>query len=207
LIPAAAALAAAAWLAPDALRLPPGPSVGYRRAEPPPSGPASRVVVDDRPVFDLDAARQWRIDLGRGSGLDGLETVTVNQSGRLLLYQRTDELDGTVVRSRWETAADVLPPEAVASVLAAATSNQLTLLRRAYHADVYDGTQWVLRIRQGEHDKAVYFNNHFPERVVRFATKLDEIIATTVGPRLRWRPVVVFDGPPPEHELWESIRR
>lgn len=210
-MPVAAALAAGVWMAPDAVRLPPGPSVGYRPIPPPqwdaPESAVVSVVLNDRPVFYLDPARPWRIDLGRGSGLHGLETVTLDQSGRVLLYRYTDEYDDTRVGTRWETAADVLPREAVASVLSVAASTQLTLLNREYHAPVADGTQWVLRIRQGEHNKAVYFNNHFPDTVVRFAARLDEVIATNVGRRLRWRAVPADAPPGPASELWDSVRR
>ncbi|MDA0814027.1 MAG: hypothetical protein O3C21_16755 [Verrucomicrobia bacterium] len=39
-------------------------------------------------------------------------------------------------------------------------------MAEAYHADVADGNQWVLAVTQGERQKAIYFNNHFPKSIL-----------------------------------------
>jgi hypothetical protein len=207
-IPVATALVAAVWLAPEFVNLPRVFSVGYAPMRDAPWGrQASSVVPDDRPAFQIDPTRPWRIDLGRGSARDGLKTVTLDQTGRVIIYQQTAIREKEIVVARWETAQAVLPPDAVAAVLAAVDSNRLTELHREYVAEVWDGGQWILRIRQDGHEKTVFLSNHYPDIVVRFATQLDEIIAKTAGSRLWWRPVTEADPPGPEHELWESIQR
>ena len=75
------------------------------------------------------------------------------------------------------------------------------------HANVADGTQWVLWIRQGDRERASYFNNHFPGPIVRFARELDEIIAQSVGPKLRWERVLPWNSREHEKELWKSTER
>ena len=188
-------------------RRPLGPAGGVRILGDPPSHPATEVVPDDRPVFHIDPDRPWRIDLGRGSGMDGLDTVTLDQSGRVRLYQHTEAWLHNEIGLPWETAEGRISPDAVAAVLAAAASNRLTELQHKYLTNVCDGTQWILRVRQGENEKAVYFDTHFPDAVLRFAAKLDEIVAADVGAGLRWRPVLGVDRPGPQRELWESINR
>ncbi|HYH69660.1 MAG TPA: hypothetical protein VD866_33495 [Urbifossiella sp.] len=206
-IPVAAALVAAVWLTPEFVRLPSRWSVGYSPLEVPPSFPASTVVRDDRPVFHIDPARPWRIVLGRDTWPAGLGTVTLDQTGRVTMYQPIRNREGDAIVFGWETAEVVLPPDAVAAVLAAVASDRLTDLDREYTADVCDGSMWILLIRQGEHEKSVNFSNHFPDAIVRFAGQLDEIIATTAGPRLWWRPVSAADSRGPGGELWDSLRR
>lgn len=96
----------------------------------------------------------------------------------------------------------------MAAVLHAAESNHLTGLARSYTAvNVRDGTQWVLVIRQGDREKAVYFDNHFPEPVRRFGRRLDEVIGETVGPGPRWRRVPPWSAGDHDRELWDAIRR
>jgi len=78
---------------------------------------------------------------------------------------------------------------------------------KAYHADIYDGTQWVLWIRQGDREKVVYCSNHFPDPIVRFAAWLDANVARSVGPSLKWRAVPALRSRDHERELWQSIER
>jgi hypothetical protein len=66
--------------------------------------------------------------------------------GKAILYrQKLVEQQAT-----WEKATFQLRPDAVAEVLKSVEANGLMHLHRAYHADVSDGTQWVLWIKQGE---------------------------------------------------------
>ena len=112
----------------------------------------------------------------------------------------------TIVVS-WQTATAPLPPDATAKVLDAVDADGLLSLATAYHANVADGTQWVLRVRQGARQKAAYFNNHFPDGIVRFADRLDTIVAESVGQDLRWWGVPVARERQHEQELWESSSR
>lgn len=136
--------------------------------------------------------------------MDGLDTVVIDQDGSLVLHRRKWETDSG---AGWETASAQLPRESVAGIRKAIEANDLLGLAKAYHADVFDGTQWVLWIRQGSHEKAVYFNNHFPDSILRFADRLDEIVARSAGPNLRWQAVRAFELGEHQRGLWDSIRR
>jgi hypothetical protein len=180
---------------------------GYDPYGPPISHPVSKVVKDSRPAFCIDPDRPWRLEFGRGGGWHGFDTAKLDQTGRLILHRLKSESRGNTITISWETATAELPAEAVAKVLKAVEENHLLELDKAYHAAVEDGTQWILWIRQGGREKSVYFDNHFPDSIVRFARRLDEILARSAGPNLRWRAVPAAEERKHERELWESINR
>src|SRR5262245_28911918 len=168
----------------------------------PQSFPLSETVKDERPVFRIDPDQPYRIELGRGSGWHGLETIKITQDGRVAMSRQKHHYEENVTVSTWETATIQLSPEAVAEVLEAVETHGLMKLHRSYSADVADGTQWVLWIKQGESEKSVYFDNHFPRSICRFAARLDEIIAAN-SHNVMWKPTEVSY----DRELWESIKR
>jgi hypothetical protein len=203
----AGGLAIGVWLTPKFITLPITVAEGYTPHGSPMSHPVSKVEKDDRPPFRIDPDRPWVVEFGRGSGWHGLSTAKLDQDGRLTLYRLKRDRQADVTVHSWVTATSRLPPEAVAKVLEVIASDSLLALDKAYHADVHDGTQWVLWIRQGEREKAVYFDNHFPDPIIRFARRLDEIVAETVGPAIKWRAVPVARSRDHERELWDSLKR
>lgn len=182
-------------------------SEGYEPHGRPMNFPASKVEKEDQPMFHFDPNQPWHIEFGRGSGWHGLDTLKLTRDGELILFRQHWEHYEDHITSHWETTSARLLAEAAAKVAEAVEANQLLGLEKAYHADVYDGTQWVLRVRQGSSEKAVYFDNHFPEAILRFAERLDEIITNSVGPTLRWREVPYWSSGDHQRGLWESIRR
>jgi hypothetical protein len=169
--------------------------------------PLSKSVKDDRLAFRIDPDKPWQIVLGRGSGSHGLDTITLNQDGQLVIYRRKSESQGNFIRLSWETATLKLPPESVTKVLEAVEKHQLLKLDREYHANAHDGTQWVLWIRQGDQEKAVYFNNHFPEQIVKFAKLMDKIVWANSDLNLKWEKVRDEEESKHQLELWESLKR
>jgi hypothetical protein len=193
------ALAFGVWLVPKFVSLPINVAEGYDAYRAPHNHPLASVVKDDRPVFRLDPGQPWRIEFGRGSGMQGLDTAKLDQDGRLVLHRQ--KWNG------WQTATALLPPDVVAKVLEAVEANRLLELDKEYRANVNDGEQWVLWVQQGDREKAVYFDNHFPDAIVRFAEQFDAIVSGSVGPDLRWRAVPSIQSGDHQRELWESIRR
>jgi hypothetical protein len=166
----------------------------------PKSFPLSKTVPAKAPPFKIDPAKDFHIELGRGSGMDGFETVAVERNGQVVLHRLKDEIKG-----RWQKATATLDRAAIDRVLAAVESNKIMEMAAAYHNDeVQDGTQWILWIRQGESSKAIYFNNHFPEAIKSFAKALDAEIQRAAIPEVRWED----DAKPRSHEkaLWESTK-
>jgi hypothetical protein len=153
------------------------------------------------PTIRIDSIADWRIEFGRGSGMDGLDTVKIASDGSVILHRFKRK-----GQPEWETTSLSLPPDALAKVLESVAENRLLGMSREYRADVYDGTQWVFWFRQKEAEKSVYFDNKFPRAIKRFAADLDRILQENGLDAAVWQPV---QGPAGQHdrELWKSIRR
>jgi len=147
----------------------------------------------------LDPAAPYRIEFGRGSGWHGLDTVKVTDDGSVVLH--------VFRHNAWYVGGMSLPQPALAQVLEAVDDNHLLAMHKGYHADVCDGTQWVLWITQGDDEKSVYFNNHFPKEIIAFARSLDEVLVENGVGKLSWLPVAPGTERSHAKELWESIRR
>jgi hypothetical protein len=166
------------------------------------------VTRTKRLSFRIDRTRPWIIDLGRGSGRYGLETIRVDQDGRVEMCSMTTPEAGDPNRFGWEKAVAQLPAEAVKRLLDAVEENRLLEMQASYcAAGVCDGTQWTLWIRQGNRERAICCDNYFPAPIRRFAQELDEIIAETVGPNLRGERIPPGGDRNHERELWDSLER
>src|SRR5262249_50895911 len=139
-------------------------------------GCSGRIEKDDRQAFAIDHTQPFWLEFGRGSGWHGLDTIKIDQTGRVILHRMKSERQENVNVLSWEVGTLQLSPEGLAEVLKAVESNNLMSLHKAYHEDIADGTQWVLWIRQGGWEKSVYFNNSFPRAITAFAEQLDAIL-------------------------------
>ncbi len=171
------------------------------------NSPLSRIVEDASPRFTIDAGKPWKIEFGRGSGWEGLDTVKLTDDGKVVLHRQTWQADNGIRSAKWETAQLALPRDAVASILATVSKTRLLDLHREYHANVADGTQWVLWITQGRNAKSVYFNNHFPNEILQFASLLDEVLVQNGIQAVKWDPVPAGMERQHERQLWDSIKR
>jgi hypothetical protein len=160
-----------------------------------------------RPAFTIDRTQPFWLEFGRGSGWHGLETIKLDQTGRVVLHRMKSTRQDDVNVLTWEVATLQLPPMAVAEVLKAVESNGLMGLHKAYHENIADGTQWVLWIKQAEREKSVYFDNSFPATITRFAEQLDVILARAGSDKAAWKPVPERACREHEKELWDSIKR
>lgn len=156
--------------------------------------PLSNVKKDDRPPFRIDPNSPYRIELGRGSGMFGLETVRITQDGNVVLHRQGNA-------ATWFKGTMHLSEDTLKQVLKAVEDNKLIGLHKAYHANVWDGTQWVLWIKQGDNEKAVYCDNYFPPEIVKFSEFLDKVLAASGN--VIWLPASSDHA----RELWESIKR
>ncbi len=164
-------------------------------------------VRNDSPAFTIDHTQPFWLEFGRGSGWHGLHTVKIDQTGRAVLHRMKSERERDVTVLSWEVAILQLSPEEVTEVLKAVESNDLMELRKEYHENIHDGTQWVLWIKQGEQEKSVYFNNNFPRRIKAFAEQLDAILARAGLDKATWQPVPERESRQHERDLWDSIKR
>jgi hypothetical protein len=152
----------------------------------------------------IDPKSPWIIALGRGSGLDGLDGVTIASDGTATLYRMTWNSQRMRI---WETTTMTLPQDSILRVLAAASDNRLFDLSKMYHATVYDGSQWVFFATQGAVEKAVYFNNHFPSPIVRFSESLDDELVRNGVFSAAWRQESETEAREFQKQFWDRIKR
>lgn len=155
---------------------------------------------NDSPAFTIDRTKPYSLEFGRGSGWHGLNTIKLDSTGQVTLHRIKQSLS-------WETTSYHLSQESLTEVLNAVETNNLLGLRKAYHENIRDGTQWVLWIKQGEQEKSVYFDNNFPQRIKTFAKELDAILTRTGSNNAVWQPVPAQESRQHERALWDSIKR
>ena len=163
------------------------------------SFPLSRFEKDVRPPFKLELKKPFQIEFGRGSGWHGLETIKLGNDGRVEVYRRDPDHRDSWVRADLTTSQNSL-----AEVVKAVDDCHLLSLHKGYHANVADGTQWVLWFKQGQNEKSIYFNNHFPAEIQSFAKLLDAVLSREGLDKATWQNSA---GRQHEKELWESIKR
>lgn len=150
----------------------------------------------------------FTIELGRGSGMYGLDTIRISSDEGARLY-RSETFTPKHSRFRsqiWYSAQLELPKPAIASIASAISEHKIMGLDRKYHANIDDGTQWVLRIVQGESQKAIYFNNRFPEEVKRLATIIDQTFDKNGLAKVKWSEEPAMVAGQHDAELWQSLR-
>ncbi|MCP4396865.1 MAG: hypothetical protein GY801_06150 [bacterium] len=170
------------------------------------SSPLAQVVKEHRPPFTIDPTAPFLVMFGRGSGRFGLNTAEINEQGTVGLYRIRSEERDDAWHLFWETGTLQLSPEDLEVVVDSINTFQPTALHKEYHAEVYDGTQWVLWLKQEPHEKSVYCNNHFPESMYEFSDFLDEFLAEHGLENVTWTKVPQEDYRKHEEELWRSIQ-
>lgn len=164
------------------------------------TGPSTVVEPDTRPAFVLDASKPFVIELGRGSGLHGLDVTKVSETGAVELHRIAG---GQNVETATLRLSDVQVKELVDLI----NSQRLTSMGRSYTAPgVADGTQWVLWVRQAPSEKSIYFNNAFPNEITSFAGRLDALLQGAGSGTASWTPVPEQQGIDQQAALWARIQ-
>lgn len=148
----------------------------------------------------IDPEKPFQIHLGRGSAIDGLETIAIHSDGQAIVV-RDNRGNAPLI---WKQAKLELPKETVSAVLTALHTRRVLGLNRAYTSSVADGMQWVFLARQGDQEKAIYFSNNFPEAITDFANDLDRILDDDRLDAKLWTPLRDQQH---DKELWNSIAR
>ena len=153
-------------------------------------------VADSRRLT-FSSSLPFRISLGRGSGLYGLETIAIDENLLAVVHRETS--------AGWETCRVELTINEWGAIVDAIEQNNLFSLDRAYHANVADGTQWVLWIEQNGQSKTVYCNNFFPDQIRKFADEID-IVFDIDDDLLEWKSVPDKLIGNHDNRLWAAIK-
>jgi hypothetical protein len=161
--------------------------------------PAHVVQPDTRPAFALDPSKSFVVEFGRGSGWHGLDIIKVDHSGTVKVSRTTND-------HHLESASLKLSRLDLAKLVGLVNTNKLTSLGRTYtDPRIADGTQWVLWIQQGVSEKAIYFNNSFPDEITAFANGLDALLKKAGLNSATWNPVPTQQGIDQQNALWARI--
>jgi hypothetical protein len=164
------------------------------------TAPASKVVEPDtRPSFVLVASQPFVIEFGRGSGMNGLDVVRVDETGAV-------RLDRIAAGQNIVSASLTLPAADTAKLVGVVNDERITSMGSAYHDPrVHDGSQWVLWVRQGTSEKSIYFNNSFPDEITAFAATMDAMLESAGVGAATWTPVAKQEGADRQAALWARI--
>ncbi len=172
----------------------------------PENPPLARIVEDQTPPFTLDPSTPFLLSLGRGDGKMELNTISINEQGTVTLYSlRVERCDG-VWNTFWETGTLHLSRDDVKAILDTVHTQHLMSLHTQYHADVYDGTQWILWLTQAPHEKSIYCHNYFPEEIVAFSDFVDDLLLKRGLPDILWTQIPDDEAGVHDDALWQSIR-
>lgn len=166
-----------------------------------PNYPISHTEPDPNPAVPWDAAADYRLEFGRGSGMEGLDTVAI-QDGKVTLHWRIWEDEPT---SYWQTVTMELSEIAIKEIGQSVEDLKLLELHNGYHAEICDGVQWVFWIEQGGQSKSIYFNNHFPESIQKFAVHLDRILDEAGLQNAQWQRVPDEEQGSHDQALWKKL--
>ena len=155
-----------------------------------------RSVPDNRGI-KFHSSQPFRISLGRGTGMHGLETIEIDENLNAELYRQTD--------NGWETCVVELTIEEWGAVSDSIAEHDLYALDRAYHAKVADGTQWILWVRQNGNAKTVYCNNYFPDPLRSFARDIDSLFDID-DDLLEWTAVPFNLAGDHDETIWDAIK-
>lgn len=171
------------------------------------SFPLSKTVADPAGALPFDPSLPFRLELGRGSAPDGLETVLIEPNGAATFHRRGNMIWDAVNQRRdqqWETCQLQLDQLALTSIARAIIDHRIGQLESQYHADVHDGTQWLLRLTQNNRTKRVYFNNHFPQSIQDFAQLIDEQVSRSGLSQVIWKQVDSQKNDEYQTALWRD---
>jgi hypothetical protein len=131
-------------------------------------------------VFPFDPSKPFRLQLARGSGYQGQNTVAVSANG----YTSMHRLLGACQREHTTTK---LTHNQLLAIADAISRHNLPGLNTDYiDGHIKDGTQWSLSILQAGRAKHVYFSNRFTCSIWYFAIDLDDILTWSDPKTLVW---------------------
>lgn len=155
----------------------------------------------------FDPMQPFRLELGRGSGLNGLNTTVIHPDGRVVMH-RLGSLGPEGVSSDttyWYECQFQLPPQAIQTLAKEVARLKIPRLDKEYSANIVDGGQWIVRLEQDGKSRSIYMNNTFPRQAQDLASFVDALVVRHGG-RLVWTEVSARNGRNHEEDLWESIR-
>lgn len=155
-----------------------GAATNFALSKTEPDSPSARLSA-----ADLLGAGDFEFRMGEGSGMYGYDVIKVGADGRCqyTALERTltyDPVAKAYRRPGWRRADFTADPATVRDLRQLLADVGYGALPKGYHANVCDGTQWLVKAQAGGRRKGVYCNNHFPAEIIRLSAFVrDRIVA------------------------------
>lgn len=169
------------------------------------NSPVTKTEPCSQPEFSIDPNIPWIIMFGRGSGMTGLNTVSINERGLVTIYWRGDnKINESEI---WNTGTTTFTTDDVKVILHSVKDLRIMGLKSIYSAGVHDGSQWLLSIQQGERQKVVYFDNHFPKSIIAFGKVIDDLLIRHKIQDISWTKVPQSQLRNHQKPLWNALSK
>ncbi|MCP4113680.1 MAG: hypothetical protein GY749_50500 [Desulfobacteraceae bacterium] len=169
--------------------------------------PLSRTESDSRKI-DFDPSKPYRLEIGRGSGWLGLNTIKIEENGSVAVYILKEEQREDVIYSYCENGLLKLAEEDMRIIADKIAELEILDMDRSYYAEgISDGTQWIFWIQQDKKQKSIYFSNHFPKKIQDVAVFIDEILENAGYKEIEWKRIPDREIRFHEIDIWNSIKK
>lgn len=138
------------------------------------------------------------VEFGRGSGRDGLATVSIDGEGVVTIHR------AGFGNPEWERGTVRLSAEQRIAIAERIYRDQIYAMDGSYSAGVMDGWQFVLRLIEGDDETVVYCDNQCPPRVDRFIEEVNRMVEEAGRDGYGWTWV---RGSEHDDALWDAVRR
>lgn len=142
----------------------------------------------------FDITKSFYLQFGRGSGWQGLDTIEIKETGDVTMFRMKNELKDKTIYYFWEKSTFSLNSLSIKNIALKIESLDLISMKSNYRADIMDGTQWILWIKQGEQKKSIYFDNSFPNPIKDFAIFIDNELKKAGVDKVEWVRVPKNEG-------------
>ena len=142
---------------------------------------------------------KFEFQFGRGSGWHGLDLLRITSNGQA-------EYEFQTTAGEWRRKTFLVPEKQIVDLREAINDLGILDLRKSYHGDVADGTQWCLLIKEEGKARSFYFDNSFPAPIQKLADFVDRTILEPFADPIEGKLVPARHHREHEKEIWASVR-
>lgn len=157
-------------------------------------------------IKKFDITKSFYLQFGRGSGWHGLDTIEIKETGDVTMIRMKNEWKDKTIYYFWEKTTISLNSLTIKNIALKIESLDLISMKSNYRADIMDGTQWILWIKQGEQKKSIYFDNSFPSAIKDFANFIDNELKKAGIDKAEWVRVPKNEARNHEKDIWNSLK-
>lgn len=137
-------------------------------------------------AMKFDSSKNFYLEFGRGSSLDGLDTIEIKETGDVSLNRLRKEKKDNSFLLYWEKTSLSLKSSAYKQIASQIKELEIYRLQSKINTKVKDGSQWEILLKQGEQEKYICFSNSFPISIKKFADFIDNELKNAGADKAKW---------------------